>query len=53
MDNNNIALLIQLDKNRFDLSSNSDPNKFNIERILKKYNKMIDIFYELINVMKK
>jgi len=40
-------------ENMFDLSSKNNNNNFDVKNLFKKYNKIIDVFFELEKVVKK
>ena len=41
------------EKNLFSLDTNGQENKLDVKHVLKKYNRMIDLFYEVVEVLKK
>lgn len=51
--NSNSILVNQIEKNNFDLTESSKKLKNEVEEILKKYNKIMDTFYDVVNVMQK
>lgn len=43
----------QIEKNNFDLTDKNKKLKNEVEEILKKYNKIMDVFYDVVNVIQK
>jgi len=46
-------ITFQTERNKFDLAENPKKIKCEIDQILQKYNKIMDIFYEVLKVIDK
>jgi hypothetical protein len=51
--NYDILIVNHIEKNNFDLSEKKKQIKNGVEEILKKYTKIMDTFYDVINVIQK